>query len=210
MFEILKTEPFAPVSVLEDKIHAYFGDGTPEYRKEFELLTSKNFHDQYYKFGDINQGLKENDVDERFGTNLATYLLFVLVSLVFLGDELSSSKRIWFIFTILTCIYEGGLFHNIQERDIFLDIFPKAYWLFDMIKYLHWLYVFVFTYLAGMGAIFSNYSDSCSENQKNELLREVKINSNTISELIDNINTLRGVDQQPDSPNNHINGDIQK
>lgn len=94
MFEILKTEPFAPSSIIDEKINAYFGDEKSELRKQFEMLKHKQMHNQYYKFGEMDEKIKGNDVDHRHATVFLTYLCFVLVALVFLGDELAYSKRI--------------------------------------------------------------------------------------------------------------------
>lgn len=127
MFEILEVEPFTPGNLIESQVNLKFPNRITEYERSFEYLKQKNYHDQYYKFGHIIDTLKENDIDDRNGTSLVKYVVFLIIILVFLGEDLPTSKRICFIFTILTCIYEGGLYSNIQERDLILDMFPKYF-----------------------------------------------------------------------------------
>ena len=94
MFEILKVEPFAPKEEISRQIESVFPNRDTEYHKEFEYLVQKNFHDQYYKFGSIRKDQNPNDVDERHVAMLTKYVIFIIIALIFLGDELPQAKRI--------------------------------------------------------------------------------------------------------------------
>ena len=191
MFEILEVEPFTPGNLIESQVNLKFPNRITEYEKSFEYLKQKNYHDQYYKFGYIIDTLKENDIDDRNATSLVKYVVFLIIILVFLGEDLPTSKRICFIFTILTCIYEGGLYSNIQERDLILDMFPKYFWLFEIVKYLHCFYIFTFMFVAGFGAIQTEYDSDADVGKKNALLRIVAENQSKISSYIKQINDDR-------------------
>ena len=199
MFEILKTEPFVSGTVIEEQIAAIFQNSTAEEIKEFEYLTQKNFQFQYYRFGEIDTKMKSGSIDFRYGLIFAKYLAVLLVSLVFLGDDLPQAKRTWFIFTILTIIYEAGLYTNIEDRDLILDSFPKQFWLFEIVKYLHIFFVFIYLSIAGLIAIHTEVEDTDIDKEKNKLLGAVALNMKTISDKIKEIDAKLNWDEDVDS-----------
>jgi hypothetical protein len=191
MFEVLKVEPFASKEDISRQIETIFPKRDTEYHKEFEYLIQKNFHDQYYKFGSIRKDQSPNDVDERHVAMLTKYIIFIIIALIFMGDELPQAKRICFIFTVLAIFYEGGLYFNIDEKDFLLGMFPKHYCLFEIIKFFHWLYTFIYLLVVGLGAIHSLPEDMLEETEKNKLLCDVMKNQATIRKLIGKLDDQR-------------------
>lgn len=94
MFEVLKLEPFATSSEIDKQISVHFPDRETEYEKQFEYLMQKNYHDQYYKFGEIDIDLNSNDVDERHAVMFTRYIIYTMLALVFMGEELPAAKRV--------------------------------------------------------------------------------------------------------------------
>lgn len=194
-FEILKTQPFVKGSVIEQQIEVVFAEEKPENYEEFESLKQKVYHDQYYRFGEINLKSKRENFQIEYGIHLAKYIIMLLISLVFLGQELPQAKRIWFILTILTIIYEAGLYASIEERDLLLDLFPQNFWLFEMVKYIHVAFTFTFLMITGVFAILKEDENLDSEKEKNKLLKTVSENMKTISDKVKNINDKANGDE---------------
>lgn len=153
-----------------------------------------------FRFGTIDLRIKSADTyDYRYGEFIARYMLFVLVTIVFIGNDLVYSKRPCFLLTILGCIYEGGLYAALSEKDVVLDLFPNYFWLFEILKIIHFCFVFIFLLTAGVGAILGKVEDKGQETEKNKLLGEVAQKQKIISERIHEINEDRLKNEMKDS-----------
>lgn len=187
MFEILGVKPFASGAEIEEGIARVFGNTTNNETEIFEALTQRNYQVQYYRFGEIDQRMKSAGEDSRFFVVASKYIILLFVSIVFVGDEIPSAKRFCLIFTILFIIYEVTLYATLEERDIILELFPEHYWLFEIVKYLHVVFVYIFLCIVGILSVNHKSQNLDTENEKNKLLEEVSQNMTKISTKIKEI-----------------------
>ncbi|CAI2378097.1 unnamed protein product [Moneuplotes crassus] len=195
MFEILEVDPLATSDQIQTALNELKEKGEFNVTEEFEALTRKNFQIQYNRFGSIDMTLSNENEDIRFVVMVAQRLLLIFIPLVLIGDDIPNCKRIVMTFTVMFVIYEASLFSNIDERDMILSIFPRSYCLFEILRYLHVVFIYIFLCIIGIFIVNHEVKDKGIEKEKNSLLEKAAKNMKTIYTLISEINGEDNDDQ---------------
>ena len=213
MFEILEVSPDASSVMIQEQLSKKFPSPETEYEKQFELLTNKLYRDQYRRHGSIDIELAQSETDMRSLYFVPYYFCFLMISMVFLGDDLPRSKRILFILTILTCIHELTLYSEFGQGDMIYDIITSVIQLFrsfgsssqsiylltfEVISYIHAAYFFIFILTISIDSALTSHRGAFTEVEKVGKLNQIKQNQAQIDTLIKDLdkNKKEGYDMK--------------
>lgn len=118
-------------------------------------------------------------------TGVPFYVLHFLILLVFTAPHVRMAKRWLFVVSVLSALYEFGLYQEtITETDFLVKhVWAKHLCLFEIVRYFHFIYAFIFVALQGAEFMIVQQK-SFTEKEKITMLQRLSEKQEKIGRLL--------------------------
>ena len=139
----------------------------------------------------MTTSIKKEEIDQRKIKCLIPFIFYLIISRVYLDDEMKMSKRIWSIFSILFGLYQLGLFVAVNPRDIIIEMFPVRMALFEIVQIFNFIFALFFLIIIGVDLILTDTKEKIVDPENLTLFQIIAQNQKIIQERVEILDNKR-------------------